>query len=220
MQLDDLKNPWAEFGTILERNLAIDERLIREVLLTKVRRAFVPYVAWRALEAALGIALLLVTIPLVARHEHEARYVALGGALAASWVVLSAYSLYLLVNGSRLDYGGSVLSLQSEVERLQLAEYGAIKWAVLLGVVLWLPAALVLFEAVTGVPALARVDLSWLVANLIFGIVILFVGHYLSKKYVERADLGPWSKRIVDAVSGHSLRTAARRLAELEKFAQ
>ncbi len=218
MQLDDLKEAWAAHGTALERSLAINERLLREVLLRKVRFALAPYVLWRALEVALGIAALLVVMPVLAAHVGEPRYLVAAGALAVFTVGITALSAYLLVNGLQLDYDGPVTVIQRDVERIKLVEYRALKWAVLGGVVIWLPAALVLFEALTGVHALARVDLIWLVANLIFGLVVLAVGQVVSRKHVERPDLAPWARRLVDAVSNRALRSGARHLAELSRF--
>jgi len=218
MQLDDLKAAWAAHGTMLERSLAIDERLLREVLLSKVRFALAPYVLWRALEVALGIAAMLVVMPVLAAHVAEPRYVVVAGALAVFIVGITALSAYLLVNGLQLDYDGPVTAIQRDIERIKLAEYRATKWGLLGGVVVWLPAALVLFEAVTGMAPLAHVDLAFLAVNLLFGLVVLVLGQALSRKYVERADLGPWARRLVDAVSGRALRSAASHLAELSRF--
>lgn len=218
MQFGDLKAAWVAHGTMLERSLAIDQRLLREVLLRKVRFALAPYVLWRGLEVALGITMLVVLISLLADHLTEPRYAIVGGALAVLTGMLTALCAYLLVNSLKLDYGGPVMEIQRELEHIRLVEYRALKWAVLGGVVAWLPAGLIMFEALTGVDALARIDLAWLIANLVFGLAILALGHLLSRRYVERPDLGPRARRLVDALSGRALRSAAGHLAELAKF--
>jgi len=218
MQLDDLREAWAAHGAALERSLAIDERLLREVLLRKVRLGLSPGVLWRAVEVALGVASVSVIVPVLLAHLAEPRYLGVGGALAVYAVGLTALSAHLLVRRLRLDYDGPVTAIQREVERLKLLEYRALKWSVLGGVVLWLPAPLVLFEALTGVAALARVELPWLAANLLFGLVVLALGQAWSRKYVERSDLSPFARRLVDALSGRQLRRAADHLAELARF--
>jgi hypothetical protein len=218
MELDDLKLAWAAHSAMLERSLAIDERLLREVLLRKVRIAVAPYILWRTLEMALGIAMLSIVVRIVAAHVSEPRYTVVAGALAAFLGVITALCAYLLVKSVTLDNGGPVTAIQRQVERIKLVEYQALKWAVLGGVVAWLPAALISFEALTGVDALARVDLSYLVANLVFGLAVLGLGHVLSRQYVERPDLGPTARRLVDALSGRALRSASAHLAELARF--
>jgi hypothetical protein len=218
MQLDDLKGDWAAHGAMLERSLAINESILRRMVLREARVALAPWFLWRALEIALGIAALLMVVPVLAAHIVEPRYVAVAGTLTVFSVYIMALVAYALVTSLRVDFGGPVTSIQREVERIKLAEYRALKWAVLGGVVFWLPAALVLFEALTGVDALARVNIMWVVANLLFGLVILGIGQALSRKYVERSDLTPWARRIVDAASGRGLRSAADHLAELSRF--
>ncbi len=218
MQLDDLKEAWAAHGAALERSLAINERLFRETMLGKVRSTLAPYLLWRALEVVLGVAGLLLVGPVLAAHLDEPRYVVAGGALLGYVAGITALSAYLLIESARLDYEGPVTAIQRAIERIQLAEYRAMKWAVLGGVVIWLPAALVLFEAVIGVAALARAALGWLVANLGFGLVVLVLGQRWSKRHVERPDLGPRARRLVGALSGHSLRAVTRHLADLARF--
>jgi hypothetical protein len=217
MELDDLKAAWATHGTMLERSLAINERLLREVMLRKVRARLARYVVWRGLEVALGLVALLAVISVVA-HVAEPRYLGVGGPLAVFVATTTAMSAYLLVRAAQLDHGGPVTVIQRAVERMRGVEYRALKWAVLGGVVFWLPLGLVVFEAVTGVAALGRVDLAWLVANLAFGLGVLAVGQAASKTYLERAELAPWARRLVDAISGRALRAAAAHLAELATF--
>lgn len=218
MQLDDMKEAWAAHSKTLERSLAIDERILREVMLRKARFALAPYVLWRALEVALGIAAMLAVVPVLVAHVAEPRYVVVAGALAVFTIGITAMCAYLLVNCLQVDYDGPVTTIQRDVERIKLVEYRAFKWALLGGVMLWLPALLVPFEALTGVDALARVDLPWLALNLIFGLVVLALGQALSRKYVERPDLSPWARRVIDAVSGRGLRSVAGHLAELARF--
>lgn len=218
MELDELKEAWAAHGKLLERSVAIDERLLREVLLGKVRRAFRPYVLGRALEVALCAVALGVGIRVLAAHTAEPRYLVVGGALAVLALGIAAMSTHLAVNVLRLDYGGPVTAIQRAVERIRLVEYRATKWGLFGGVVLWLPAALVLFEAVTGLAPLAHVDLAFLAGNLVFGLAVLALGQAVSRRYVERPDLGPRARRLVDALSSRSLQSAAGNLEELARF--
>jgi hypothetical protein len=218
MDIDDLKRVWAAHGAALERSLAINERLLRETMLGKVRSTLAPFLLWRTIEVVLGVAAVLLIGPVLAAHATEPRYVIAGGASLAYVVGITAFAACLLIRGMRLAYDQPVTEIQRAVEHTRLLEYRATKWAVLGGVVIWLPAALVLFEAATGVAVLARVDLRWLIANLGFGLAVLGLGHAWSKRHVEQPDLGPLARRLVDAVSGRSLRAVATHLAELARF--
>lgn len=218
MQLDDLKQVWAAHGADLERSLAINERLLREMLLRKVRSAFLPFQVVRTLEAALGIATIVASMVVLTNHFADPRYLIMAGGLAvlAGYVTgLCAYSLRLTAT---IDYSHPVTTLQRTIERIRLADYRALKWTLLLGIVAWLPIALILFEALTGFDALARVGLAWLVANILFGFVCLGIGQALSRRYVEHTDLNPRARCIVESLSGRAVRSATQHLVELAQF--
>ncbi|MFT7463832.1 MAG: hypothetical protein ACI9EF_002180 [Pseudohongiellaceae bacterium] len=220
MQLDDLKDAWSAHGATLERSLAIDERLLREVLLRKVRIALTPHVLWRAFEVLVGIAALVLGLPVLAAHGAAHLYIVVVGGLAVFTVAMIAQSSYLLVKSLSLDYAKPVTTIQRDMEHLKIAEYRALKWAVLGGIVAWLPAALILFEAFTGVAALARVNFPWLAGNLAFGLLVLGCGQAASRKYVEHPDLSPRARRLMEALSGRALRSATAHLNELASFEQ
>ena len=216
MELDDFKAAWAAHGAALERSISINARLLRETLLGKVRRRMAPFVVGRAIEVALGVLVLLSLAPVVVAHVGEARYLVCGvGVLVlAAWLTTS--SAYSLVQGLRLPYDGPVVAMRAVVERLTIVETWATVCAVLGGTLLWLPALCLGFEAVTGVPALARIDLAYLVANLLVGAVVLVLGSVAAKRRVART--GAPRGRLADALTGWSLVAAARELEELEKF--
>ncbi len=218
MQLDDMQEAWSAQGTDMARNLAIDERLLRKILLRKVRFALAPYLLWRSLEVALGIAGLVAIMTVLADHLAEPRYAVVDGALALFTAGITALWAYLLVNSLNLDYSEPVMAIRRKIECIKLVEYRALKWAVLGGVVAWLPASLVLFETLTGLDALARIDLAWLIANLGFGMAAFAIGQVVSRRFVERPDLGPVARQLVDSFSGRGLRSAAGHLKDLAKF--
>jgi hypothetical protein len=218
MELDELKSAWKTHGTLLERSLAIDERLLREVVARKVRFALAPFVLWRVLEIALGVAALTAIVPLLAAHLHETRYLLVAGSLGVYLAVVALYSMTQLVHALRIDLTGPVTTIQGDVERLKLLEYRSFRWALLCGIIVWLPALMVPFEIVTGVEVIARCDFGWLAANVLVGIALLALGFWWSKRDVDRAISSPFALRVVDALSGSGLRRANRHLEDLAHF--
>lgn len=218
MQLDDWKDAWARHESKLDQSMRINQRLLQELAMQKTRSALAPYPWGRVVEFLLGIGILLAVGKVLAAHPGELLYLVVAGSFGLFAIAMTALCAYLVVGVSRLDFGGSVTDLQAAVERRKLAEYRAFKTALLGGIVFWLPGALVVFEALTGVDALGRVDPAWLASNLLFGLLVLIVGQTLSKRYVERSDLSPWARRFVDQLSGRSLRRASAHLAELASF--
>lgn len=218
MRLDDLERAWTAHGAALERSLALDERILRELLLRRARFALGPFVLFRALEVALGLLALLVLAPVLLAHRTEPRYLLVGGAVLLFALGLTIQCAGLLARTLQLDASGPVLAIQRQVEHLKRCESRATKWALLGGVFLWLPGLLLLVEVPTGIPALGRVELAFLLGNLGLGLVVLVVGQVWSRRVVERPDLSPLARRVVDALASGSLHSAARHLDELARF--
>lgn len=218
MELDDCKNEWAAHGAILERSLAINERLLRDVLLRKVRWALAPFVLGRALEVALGVVTLVAAVPIFFAHLDDPIYLAAVGGLISVAAWLTWLCARLLVGVLQLDFATPVTALRRDVERLRIVEYRAFVWALLGGIAIWLPAALVLLEAVTGAEVLPRVDTAWLLGNVVLGVGLLGVGLWLSKRHIDRENRSPRAQRLLDALSGWALRRALENLTELQRF--
>lgn len=214
MELDDLRTAWAAHGAALDRSVAIGERLLRETLTGKARAAAAPSTRWRVVELVVWLALLVGAGSVLGRHLGEPRYVVAGGALVLYLAAIAGRTVHLLVATARLDYDAPVTATLRAVSRLRRAEVHTTTWAIGGGVVTWLPAALVGFEAVTGVPVLAHVDLAWLAANLALGVLVLIVAVVWVRRNVDRAP----RSRVVDALSGRALRDAERHLADLAAF--
>jgi hypothetical protein len=205
MELDDFKQAWKT----LEKSLAINERLLRETMLGKARRALAPFVIARAIESVLGVIVTALVMRVLVAHASELRYVYVVGPVAVFAIAMTASCIYLLARSANVDYRGPVAQLQRDVTRLAVTEFHATKWAILGGTLLWLPILLTLFEAVTGVAAIARVDLGYLWANLGVGVVVLVVGHALANRF---------QGRIADVIGGRSLRRARQYLNDLAEF--
>lgn len=218
MQPDDWKAAWAAHGAALERSLRIDERLLRELLHRKVRAALTPYAIARGIEVCCGVLVQFAVVSVVSRHLSDPRYLWIGGALALYALAMTVLCGHLLVRSLRVDLGGPVASIQREIERLQWAEYASFKWALLGGVVFWLPVPLFLLEVLSGADWLARVDLPWLAANVAVGLALLGLGQVLSRRFVEQRGHDGRAPRLIQALSGAGLRRAQAHLDDLARF--
>lgn len=220
MQLDDMKAAWATHGEQIDRLLDVNEHLLRDVTMRKVRSSLIPYLAWRAFEAAIGVAMTVLCGMVLSRHLDQVLYVTIVGAVLLFALFMTATTIALMVRATRLDHGQQVSDVQHAVAKLKLAEFHTFKWALLGGVVLWLPVILVLAEAFVGAHVLAQVPLAWLLANVVFGLAVLALGQFLAKKYVDCTARMPWQQRLLDYASGRQLTTISGHLDELSAFSR
>jgi hypothetical protein len=216
--LDDLRQRWHEHTAALARCIAIDERLLRHEVERRVRRVLLPFVLVRAAEVLAGAGAVVLLAPVVWAHATEPRYLVAGGVTLPWLIGLTASSAWLATHAATLDHDAPVARRQPSVARLRAVEYAAFTWALFGGVLAWLPGLLLLFEAVTGVAGLQRVDGPYLVANLAVGALVLTGGRWWSRAVVERTDAAPWARRLRDALSGRALQRSAAELAELDRL--
>ena len=219
MQLDDLQTMWSDHGKRLDQILSINEHVLRDVTARKLRWSLTPYLLWRAVEMMLVACVVTMTAIVLSKHLVEARYLMILPVVVGFGFYVLAMTGQLMHRAMGLDASGRVRDMQSTIETMKLSEFRLFKWSLLGGTVLWLPIALILFEALTGVAALAKVDLAWLLANVIVGLIVLAFGQYLAKKHVEREDLKPAMRRLIEMVSGRQLRAITRHLEELAALA-
>ncbi len=173
----------------------------------------------RLLEVVLGATLLGVVLSTLPARLAAPRSLLVSVVVAGLVAWITAQCAVLFFRALRLDWSAPVVELQRAVERLRLAEYRAFKWALLGGVVLWLPLPVVLLDAFTGGRLLERLDLGWLAANVAFGAAVLGGLHGWSRRHVERAGRSRCAERLLVALSSRHVRRTADRLAELEQFA-
>lgn len=220
MELDDLRNVWLTLDNKLERSLAINERLLRERTFDRMRFRLIPTQISRLLEAGLGIVAVAVSIAVLTNHLQEPRYWIVMLSLAISAATVTSLIVFSLVQTMTINFASPVVQLQRSLHRIRLAEYRAFKWTLLTGIVAWCPVSLVLWELLTGVDALARVDSKWLAVNMLFGLVCLGVGQWLSLRYVECSDLSPRMQGLLDSLSGNAGKSLQRQLDSLTHFEQ
>lgn len=210
MELDDLKDSWNRQGDHLVQAPASVPAPTRR----RMRLRLVPGQLQRLVELVVATAGALVVGMLLVRHLGELRYLVAGGALFAWLAAAASGSAHQFVRVRRIDFAAPIADMQRLLGEIQLAEARGVVLAIAGGVLIWLPALLLLFEAVTGVSALARIDGIYLLANLTLGAAVLVFGHFAARRYLT-TDLGPWARHLVEALTGHGIRRARKELTDL-----
>ena len=215
MQLDDMQRIWASRGAVLAGGAPRATPATRR--LARPRRARFGYVLRSSVEAALLVAGAAMLWPVLVAHRHEVRYLCAGGAALVWLLGLAVWLVRLAAQAAAIDFGAAITTVQRQLGALRLRECHGVKWALLGGVVVWLPLPLLLLEAVTGAPLLAAIDGVWLAANLLFGITLLGLGRWWAHR-APAAGSGPVLSALVDALGDRSLRRAHQQLLELAAF--
>lgn len=218
MTMEELQALWTRQSELLARSVAIDERLLREQLLRRPRAGLAWFRGWRGCEVVVSAAVAALAVVRWCSHPGEPRYLLVAGSVALFAAVIAVQGVIVLARSAELDWSAPVVTLQRALARMKLAEYRAFQWALLGGVVLWLPLPLLLLDLLAGGRLVPQVELGWIAANVAVGVVLMLLGRWLSRRLVERSDRSPLAHRLIDAVASRYVRRTAKQLDELAAF--
>jgi hypothetical protein len=218
MDLQDLKERWADYDRKLDASLRLNTRVLREVGLNKVDSALKRLSRGIWLELLTSFAVVVALGMFMASHRGELRFLAPALALGLFAVSLVISSIHQLEALSRIDYSGSVVAIQRTLARLRIERIRMTKWALLLSPLLWVPGLIVSLEGILGVDAYVFLDTAWIVANLLFGVAFIPLMLWVSRRVADRWQGSPFLRSLLDDLAGHSLSAATGFLGALSEF--
>lgn len=220
MELDDLKLKWAEYDAKLEKSIRLNTRLLRESSLTRVDAALKPLSRWIVIETLLNVPVVLLLGSFLGDHIGEPRFAVPAALLLACAIAILNVGIRQWVGLRTLDYGAPVLVIQKRLAALRVSRIRTTKWVLLLSPLLWAPLLIVGIKGLVGVDPYAFLDAKWLAANVLFGLVVLVVMLWISKRYRDRWKQSPGLQRFLDSIAGRSLASATGHLGEIARFEQ
>lgn len=212
MELDELRTAWQALGRQLERHDALQLRLYREDRLDAARRGLRPLLVGQALQAVLGLALLLLGLACWTRNADVPALLATGLVLHAfglANIVLAALTIGL---AATIDHGAPVLDIQRRLARL-LRFHGLN--AAICGMPWWIMWVLVVLAVagLRGIPAGSGTP-GWITLGLGIGVAgLVATGLYAWLRRPPPVD--PDAPR---CDGGDGIRRSQRILAELAEF--
>jgi hypothetical protein len=126
-----------------------------------------------------------------------------------------AAAIRQIVMARRIEYGHPIAVIQKQLEELRVWRIRVVQWAVPAGAVAWAPFAIVVLKALFGMDDYSQ---AWLWANVLFGLSLIPLALWLSKRFAERMDRSPFLQRTMRDIAGHNLAEAGDFLANLAQF--
>ncbi len=217
MNFEDLQRQWATLDKKLETSIRLNTEVLRQTKLDTTKSALQRLVVFIWVEVLLTIPVVLVVGSFLANHYNQPAFFIPGLTLHISAIGLIGSCIYQLVMLRQLDFSAPVLNIQKKLESLRLHRIRATKWTFLLAPFLWTPLLIVFFKSL-GVNVYATFDLTWITANLIFGLAVVVGGLWISKRYGHRMGHIPWIQKLMNDLAGHSLNQALGALTTLAEF--
>jgi len=215
MEHDDLKTAWQSLEARMARSDQVQLALLRETRLARAKDLLRPLKIGHWLQAALGLALVLLGVACWTRNTEVAGLLVAGIAVHAFGVLTLLGATATLVLAGRVDYAAPVLKIQRQlaallrVYALNAGLCGAPWW------IMWLP-VVVAFAGLGNAPVTGGTP-GWIVWSLVIGGVGLAATWIYAWR--NRARLLATSDGPVDCADGaDGIRRSRRLLDEIAAF--
>jgi hypothetical protein len=218
MDLQDMKDRWAEYDRKLETSLRLNTRILREINLSRVDSVLKRLSRLIVFELLANIGAAAVLGMFIARHLEEARFLAPAVLLSFSSVALVIASIRQLGALHGLDYSAPVVAIQKQLEALRIERIRTTQWVLLLSPLLWTPLLIVALEGLLGIDSYLFLDGRWLAANLLVGLAFIPLMLWVARRFAGRWQGSPLVRSLMDDLAGRSLVAAAGFLSTLSGF--
>jgi hypothetical protein len=217
LELDEMKQLWAEQDRKLDANLHLTRLLLTTTRANRARSSLQRLTVGLCLEAAAWLLMALFLGNVIYGHFTMPRAVVPAVALDLYAIGMVAAMLRLMVGIAQIDYGQPITTIQRQVTKLRMLKIRITVGAVLAGTLAW-AAIPFLFVGISGVKEINASFRSWLWGNVAFGVLVIVLAFWLSRKFGNRMDKHPLVHRLMNAISGRSLNQAEAFLAQLSEF--
>jgi len=218
MELQDLKDRWNEYDRKLDANLRLNTRVLREFGLNRVDSSLRRLIRVIVFELLTGLLAAVMLGSFIADHLGEMRFLLPAVALDVFVIYFIGWSIRQWMALGSLDYGESVVEIQRKLELLRIDRIRMTKWVFLLSPLLWIPLLIVSVEGLLGLDAYAILDTAWLVSNVLFGLAVIALALWVSRRYADRMQGSPLVRSLVNALADRSLNDATGFLGTLSSF--
>lgn len=220
MDFDALQHRWDNLNAMLDTRLDQQSQALRGLYLQMVQRA-VRHQAWGlSAEVIITIPVLLLLSSFLAAHVAELRFFIPAFLLQAFAIVQLALHIHALVVLRSLNYSDPVVTIQKQLAALRVRWVRQTIWLYACIPLLWPALLIVAMQALLGLDAYELLGLSYLGLNLLVGIacvpLVLWLTHFLA----PRVEHIPTLRRLVDDLTGQSLREALDALTTAAAFEQ
>lgn len=218
MDFDDLKQRWEDQDRKLDASLRLNASLVRTSALSKAKTAMRRLSLFLGIEVLLDFGLVLLLGSFLGDHWMEARFLLPAALLDLGLILLLIAGAHQWIALRNLDYSAPVLRIQKRMESLRMQRLRATKWTLLAAPLLWVPMLIVGLKGLLGVDAYLILPGGWLIANLLFGLAVIPLAVWISRRYADRMDRSPLVQRLLRDLAGYNLNAAADFLSSLAQF--
>ncbi len=219
IEMDAFQLKWAEQDRKLDVNIRLNRQLLMAVNMNRVRWPLRRFAFFAGFEALVGLIVLVALGQFIYANWAEPRF-ALPAVALHIWVIATvAAAIRQMAMALSIDYDKPIATIQRQIESLQVLRIRVTQWALLTGqVIWWVPFLIVALKGFWGVDAYRAFGGVFLAVNFMFGLAIIPLATWASKKLSGRMSGSPFVQWLVKSLAGSDLNVASGFLATLSDF--
>jgi hypothetical protein len=219
MDLDALKEKWAEQDRKLDTAISLNRQLLLAANLQRVQSPLRRFALFTGAGVFQGAICLVILGGFIYTHWTEPRF-AVPALLLHVWIIAyTAASIRLIAMALHVEYAKPIALIQKEIGALRMLRLQMIRWALLTGqVVWWIPALIVALKGLWDVDAYQVFSPAFLLTNVAIGLALIPVAIWVSRKYGHRTDRFPAVAWLTRELAGHYINATSDFLATLSEF--
>lgn len=218
MDLDELNAKWAEYDRKLDTTIRLNMELLRATKPNKARSALQRLMLGITLEAVIDLAAIVALGAFIYIHREQGRFMSPAIALDLFSIAVLSAQIRQIVTAVEIDYGKPVATIQKQLERLRMLRIRYTQWTLLAAPLVWTPLLIVALKGFYGLDAYHIFGAAWLSANLLFGLAIIPLAIWISRRFGDRMARFPIVQRLMRDLTGYNLAVATDFLATLSEF--
>ena len=118
----------------------------------------------------------------------------------------------------QIDYDKPVATSQKQLETLRILRIRCTQWTLLAAPLAWTPLLIVALKGFCGLDAYHVFGVAWLSANVLFGLAIIPLAIWLSRRFGDRMGRWPLLQGLMRDMAGYNLAVATDFLTTLSEF--
>ena len=218
MELDDLRQSWAEVNRRLDTSMRLNARLLDEAVLNRAERATRRLTRLLLIELLVNIVAVVWLGSFLAANLSDPRFVVPAAVLDLCVIGLLIAGIRQLAAVGGVDYSQPVLVIQKRLESLRAERIRATMFTLVAAPLLWTPMFIVALKGLFGVDAYLVFSVAWLISNVVFGLLVVAIAVLISRHYAGRTQTSEFLQGLMQALAGQSLATASEFVASIARF--
>lgn len=218
MNFDDIKNQWTAFDKKLDNSIKLNTLLLKEISFNKTNSYLRRLSLSIYIELILSFLVLMILGNFMWNNLYQIKFLVPAISLDLFVIFLVHSGIRQLIAINNIDFSEPIITNQKKLESLKVRRISETKMVFLVSPLLWVPLLIVIVRGITGLNPYAIFSASWLVTNLLFGLAVIPLVFWVSKRYSHRFQSFPLVQAIMNDIAGHSLNEAIGFVNKLSKF--